>query len=317
MPQSLPFVIPAAGNDVRDLELVRDGRICVRTPIPLGTQSAAQQEACIDQLNMALQANAQELEQDTLDGLYSCVRYFNDLSKSAKERLIDLLCTTVTPPVPDDPSAAAPGLDLLKASLYFLSTLLRANQEIYEATKAAASTSRGNGKKKSAPEVSRNDIDWPSCRSRMLDAMRRSLVSHPGTSRRSQQQTARVWHGVGDPRAGVADESTAAVYWSAAEPLLQTKHGYASEVDRNALLHLVAASTHRFHQAVAHSVVSALSHGIRRHEHMARAAVSVLQILCAPVSKGGYDDDRVPRELLLEIGRSNMGDQARDSEGIR
>ena len=73
---------------------------------------------------------------------------------------------------------------------------------------------------------------------------------------------------------------------------------------RELVLELIAAPTNRFHAIVCHSVASALSHLVREHEHASAPVVDVLVLLASSADQGGYADDRLARELVLEVGNA-------------
>mmetsp|Transcript_17787 Transcript_17787/g.35139 ORF Transcript_17787/g.35139 Transcript_17787/m.35139 type:complete len:1366 (+) Transcript_17787:329-4426(+) len=309
------FVIPALSQNIRDVELSGEGLRAQDVSPVHQDLSEAEQIALVEDLSSREQSIWELIEEDQawFDSLYSLVRFYDELGDGAKGAVLEMLCAfnaqcvrAVAKPADDVK------MDNLKTSLkfvvYFLAKIcVDEERRLVTSTESAAATQQRKGRP--SKKSKNSTYDWNSCRLLVLTSLLRTLCTKDAkTGEEKLLDFGSLWD------CGLPEEAFLDLFWRVSETLVleNPKLLSSSEEMLTTLEDLICYPVHMFHGTLSHVVAASFSHALSKSEAMPVFVAGVLHRL---VDK--HNDDRLPRELILEIGRMETHEASKDTAGVK
>eukprot|EP00514_Thraustochytrium_sp_LLF1b_P011965 CAMPEP_0184551660 /NCGR_PEP_ID=MMETSP0199_2-20130426/26089_1 /TAXON_ID=1112570 /ORGANISM="Thraustochytrium sp., Strain LLF1b" /LENGTH=1348 /DNA_ID=CAMNT_0026946923 /DNA_START=146 /DNA_END=4192 /DNA_ORIENTATION=+ len=316
------FAVPALTQSIRDLELAssEEGRLRLQTVVDVEDISASEQSSLAKNLLKELDAcnDPSELVKENSDWLnrfYSLVRFFEALNGSAKLSLLDAARGLL-----DKASYAILSFDAnnedeevvtalrsaFKCSTYFVAKICVEEEKRFV---QEASVSVG-GKAKSKSKSSDSEYLWPDQREFLLRSLVLSIRPR-GSSHRDEKleytDFGKLW------KCALPEEAYLDLLWRTAESMVLENSKLVNASDSKDLLEaLICIPVNHFHETISHLVSASFAHSLRKHDSMPDFITNVLQRLVTE-----YNDIKLAREVILEIGRIDTQEAARESTGVK
>jgi len=293
------FAPPALAQSVRDLELPGDGLRATAGTAALGSvEELKGREGC--------RAELLARDQEWFDGVYAILRHWDEFEEDVERG--DALAFLANLPglVVEELRSGATDHDTLrcalKAATYFLAKLCVDCEKRFAESKAAAATgkkARGKGKTK---QSDKRGFDWDSAREKALRSLVAVLQKPEGEE--GEGDFASLWN------CSLPEEAFLDLFWRVSETIVleNPKVVSSSPTIKNVLQDLICIPVHRFHGSISHVVSASFAHSLSEHEAMPKFIVSVLKHLSQE-----YNDERLPCELVLEVGRIETHTASKDT----
>jgi len=272
----MEFAVPSLRQSIRDLEYCNeDNRLYASDVICVGGfDEQAQhdfvgdlhgQAACDDIVEVLC-----NLENNFLNGVYACVRFFDDISPLAKIGTVELLCKILNQVLKHVSEENNDVRACFKLSVYLLAKLCIDEEERYVV-------------RQKDKEPKNKGFQWVPERNAIVSVVLSSLKT---------VDFGKLW------KCGLPEDSFLDVYWRLAEMLIVENPKCLTLENESMVQDLVCIPANMFHGVVSHVIVASFSHAIHKEEHFAGFVVSVMHRLITV-----YEDDKLTRDMILEVGR--------------
>lgn len=181
-----------------------------------------------------------------------------------------------------------------KISVYLIAKVLFDGEKLF-----------GENTKKKSKKPNKVDSEWSKYRESLLLNLQKSLFDNDWID------LGRLWN------CGLPELEFLNLYWQLAEMYMLERNELLSsdQMLNDIISSLVELVSHCFHTTLSHVIVSSFAHSLTKHEHFCQILANILRTSRNLVEK--YEDTRLCRAVILEIGRLEFEQTTKDLNGVK